>query len=712
MAINLIRNTRVFFTSNVDTNTGIVSSTGFSTSNTQEIQVLDGFSFSQNTNQETVTVSEAGTTPVRGQQSFNTSLAPVDFSFSTYLRPYNNSSKITAEESCLWNAMFGDKALDTTVTIGSITGSSYSTSTGQITITGTSLTNTSSISNGDVVIVTGMTSATSSELTFLNSAAVVTGTPGTGSVVLALVNPSLTALTPTNTTGSITLYKSAWAPTATSGTLQSIATTAASNLNQLQKFGLIFLVDNATYVVDNCALAQATIDFGLDAIAMVQWTGQATALRQVTNLSLTGSGITITGTSVTGISSTENIFPGNTVVISGSTSGTTPAVITSGNTISSIASATSLTLTSSATTSGSATNVKVYNINSTGSLSGTALTVTSTKGVSVGDVITATGTARTITAASPVVGTVTGTGPWTATITGVTATGTIAAGDIVTATSGTGNLGTGTATVSSIVANTSITVTFTGGTAPVQGNISSLSVAPLWTTGTSTVKSVTSDTVMNVTFGGTAPADGTYNNITVLVANLSAAVNQVVAASKNLSAPFITNKLSTVEFTTLNKLGSIDTKTYTIALTGGSITINNNISYITPANLAVVNVPAVYYTGTRAITGTMNAYLRTGTNETGTGQLLADTLSAASSTVSPMASLSIAIGGKTNSNRVVLDMPAVTFTIPTVDAQQVVSTSINFTAQGYVASSTANANTFDLTKNNDLVIRYFAAAAA
>ena len=44
----------------------------------------------------------------------------------------------------------------------------------------------------------------------------------------------------------------------------------------------------------------------------------------------------------------------------------------------------------------------------------------------------------------------------------------------------------------------------------------------------------------------------------------------------------------------------------------------------------------------------------------------------------------------------VLEMPAVTFSIPTVDVQQVVSTAINFTAEGYTPSATGDANVFAL----------------
>ena len=122
MALNLVRNSKVFFTTNVNASTGVInpaSTTAFSNTNTFEIQVLDGFTFSQNANNETVTLNEAGLTPVRGQRSFNTSLAPVDFSFSTYIRPRLNGSVVTAEESVLWNALFSAENI---ATPSSITG--------------------------------------------------------------------------------------------------------------------------------------------------------------------------------------------------------------------------------------------------------------------------------------------------------------------------------------------------------------------------------------------------------------------------------------------------------------------------------------------------------------------------------------------------------------------------------------------------------------
>jgi hypothetical protein len=99
--------------------------------------------------------------------------------------------------------------------------------------------------------------------------------------------------------------------------------------------------------------------------------------------------------------------------------------------------------------------------------------------------------------------------------------------------------------------------------------------------------------------------------------------------------------------------------------------------------------------------------LRTGTNNE-SGELLKDMLSETANAIEPMFAITINIGGAANTVKMVLDMPSVTVGVPTVDVQQVVSTSIAFTAQGYTPSATAANNTFDLTKAGDLMIRYHA----
>jgi hypothetical protein len=175
---------------------------------------------------------------------------------------------------------------------------------------------------------------------------------------------------------------------------------------------------------------------------------------------------------------------------------------------------------------------------------------------------------------------------------------------------------------------------------------------------------------------------------------------------KNTTANYLTNKLSTV--TLIKNIGGVGAgnTAYTLALTGGSVTIANNITYVTPANLGVVNVPIGYFTGARAVSGSLTAYLRTGS--TNTAGLLSDLLaaSATSAGVEPKFRLQVEIGGITNGTRVEVETSGAMLQIPTIDAQAVMSTSINFTAQGSDAYQGQVTTGYDIENTNDLTVRY------
>lgn len=384
MAVNLIRNSRVFFTTNVDSQgrvrAGAFKDTNnlFSETNTFEFQVLEGMTFSQNTTIDTVTLNEAGAAPARGQRSFNTALEPLDFSFSTYLRPFNNGTSVTAEEAYLWNAFAGSIAIGTA------------------------------------------------------NAAWSNGNPATLSV-------------------------------------------ANSNKHQLQAFGLIIIFDDLAYVLDNCALDTATIDFGIDAIANIQWAGKGSLIRQLN----------------------------------------------------------------------------------------------------------------------------------------------VAAG------------------------------------APASGQV------PLT---------------------GSDLATGTND-----------------AKEKNSVAKYITNKLTVLQVN--NTINDFTGSDFTVPITGGNITLSNNLTYLTPANLGVVNLPITYFTGTRSVTGTLTAYLRSGS--TNTGGLLSGLLANAANEIDPDYAINIQMGGASGTH-VDLKIPAAMLQIPTVNTEQVISTTITFNAQGYTGTD------FDIDAANEISIEYFA----
>lgn len=382
MAVNLIRNTKMVLVKGataVDQVTGeLLGSPVLDDTTAYEIQILDGFSFSQNTTSDTITLNESGDTPIRGQRTFNTALDPVEFSFSTYIRPTKATvagQDVGAEEGVLWGAFASDD--------------------------------------------------------------------GTG-----------------------------WSD-GVDGSSDASVNWTNSDAHQLEKFVLLMAVDNDTYVLENCVLDQATIDFGIDAIATIQWTGRAAKLTG------TGSALSI-GTPTAGVSA-----------LSGSYSGSCKA--------------------------------------------------------------------------------------------------------------------------------------------------------------------------------------------------------------KDVNAHYLANKLSSV---TLQKGGA--GTTYNIPLTGGSITISNNVTYLTPANLGVVNKPITYFTGTRAISGSLNAYLKTGAGNT--GPLLSQLLVDADATTEPNWDLNIYLGGSSTAPlRVHFDMPHTSVQIPTINSESVISTTVNFTAQGW----NSGAAEFDVEQTNELVVTYY-----
>jgi hypothetical protein len=75
------------------------------------------------------------------------------------------------------------------------------------------------------------------------------------------------------------------------------------------------------------------------------------------------------------------------------------------------------------------------------------------------------------------------------------------------------------------------------------------------------------------------------------------------------------------------------------------------------------------------------------------------------SDVDPEHQIVVSIGGVSNNTRVDIDLPAVVLSIPSVATQQVMSTTINFTAQG--TSGTGTASVFEIGSSNEATLTYY-----
>lgn len=118
--------------------------------------------------------------------------------------------------------------------------------------------------------------------------------------------------------------------------------------------------------------------------------------------------------------------------------------------------------------------------------------------------------------------------------------------------------------------------------------------------------------------------------------------------------------------------------TYTVPITGGSLTIDNNVTFLTPEELGVVNRPIDHFTGTRSISGTVTAYLNTGhINTAGLLNLLANDLGSVNNSFE----ISLSVGG-TNPPYVEFEVGTAQLSIPTVVTEDIMSTEVTFIGQG------------------------------
>ena len=78
---------------------------------------------------------------------------------------------------------------------------------------------------------------------------------------------------------------------------------------------------------------------------------------------------------------------------------------------------------------------------------------------------------------------------------------------------------------------------------------------------------------------------------------------------------FIRNRLTKVIVVPNSDPASALEAAYTLTLTGGNITLNNNITYLTPEELGTVNIPIGHVTGARNFGGSMTCYLTETTDD-------------------------------------------------------------------------------------------------
>lgn len=302
-----------------------------------EIPVLDGFSFSQATNTSDITLAEMQNPDGisrRGRRLFTDSLAPAEWSFSTYVRPYISGGEHHAVEEALWNVMAGadaygnptggadDTAIATVDTIAGGTGANDGTyildaddstvslaasATGaifELVVSDSGATKTVNVLNGG----TGYDDVAPDSFSFPASLIDGASTPLTFEVATLVGGAGTTVFyRDTNSDANSPYGNIVGLPSANNNAINF----GQSNRAVLATCNLYFVMETSTtnpmvYKLANAQINEASIDFEVDGIATINWSGFAATITDLQSLN-------------------ANTAPNNGVVVSTTAPGTAAA---------------------------------------------------------------------------------------------------------------------------------------------------------------------------------------------------------------------------------------------------------------------------------------------------------------------------------------------------------------------------------------------------
>ena len=181
-----------------------------------------------------------------------------------------------------------------------------------------------------------------------------------------------------------------------------------------------------------------------------------------------------------------------------------------------------------------------------------------------------------------------------------------------------------------------------------------------------------------------------FGSIITEIATLvvTGAIDTGVSSTSN----FIRNRLTTLSVTAADTTtfpgDSGNDGTYNLVLTGGNVSFENNITFLTPETLGVINLPLGHVTGTRSIGGSFTCYLNSG-DAGGSGDLFEDLIEATASITNAF-SLAFTIGGA-SAPKVAITLGTCHLEVPTHGIDDVISLETNFHALPSTISSTNEA---------------------
>jgi len=289
-----------------------------------EVPVLDGFSFSQSTNTSDITLNEMQDSrgiSRRGRRLFTDSLAPAEWSFSTYVRPYIESEPTEhhAVEEVLWNIMAGADTYGAAGSASGIIATATSNDEAGDREAGTYILDASDATTGTAVgtgasfeVVVGV-DGNADEITVLNGG---TGYSQNETLTFhaSLVGggaENVTISVDTLDSGSNSAFHRTTNPDPNSpyGDIVGLPTNAynainfgQSNRSVLATCNLYFVMETnpekpMVYKLENAQINEASIDFEVDGIATINWSGFA---KNIVDMQSAGSVTVQEGTNISG----------------------------------------------------------------------------------------------------------------------------------------------------------------------------------------------------------------------------------------------------------------------------------------------------------------------------------------------------------------------------------------------------------------------------
>jgi hypothetical protein len=171
----------------------------------------------------------------------------------------------------------------------------------------------------------------------------------------------------------------------------------------------------------------------------------------------------------------------------------------------------------------------------------------------------------------------------------------------------------------------------------------------------------------------------------IVTSNTNPKIANTISEANTSTNTFIRNRLTTMNVATSAAQQAAPynlSATYSLVVTGGSITLENNITYLTPEELAIVNIPLGHVTGNRSVSGTFKAYLNDDQAANSTGKLYKDMANAVGITTHDF-NLTFNIGGA-GTPRLVFNLPKAHMEIPTHSIDDVIG--VEFTFSGLPSS--------------------------